>query len=358
MADDNESQNLRVKTATRHSKSSTSRSRHSHGSYETGESSADAGALYDSSLPLRDPDSNDNAWNRRRSYRPRPSGGFLLPNPVANDRPARPHEKTLPRQDGARRRSKIPVDSRRKGKSPMGTTSDRSDSGSSSNFDLGTDTRDMEGDRAVSRHRQERRSSPNARPISSSRIPSPRPNAAPLDMDSTQIVNMALNLSESRRLAQRRHASNPAPPRLAPLPDSPGGSGLKQHLQQQRRTSRNLSPQPEKNAPLRNISASGPRVNSPLHQGTFDPEGNYTYHFSSSTLNRAQRAKEHFELMAQHRRLLQLVPPLGSRRTTRQPPIDFQYTQFSYKQRFFPESVQLQLICAPGSTLQSTTVHT
>ncbi|KAK7914773.1 hypothetical protein PG985_012476 [Apiospora marii] len=310
MADDNESHNFRVKTAPRHSKSSTSRSRQSYGSYETGESSADASALYDSSPPVIDPDANDDARNRRRSYRPRPSGGFLLPNPVTSDRSARPREKTQPRQDGARRRSKIPVDSRRKGKSPVGATSDRSDSGSSSTFDMGADTKDMEGDYAGSRRRQERRSSPNARPMSSSRIPSPRPNAAHLDMDSTQIVNMALNLSESRRMAQRRHVSTPAPPRLAPVPDSPSGGGLKQHLQQQRRTSRNLSPQPEKNAPLRNISTSNPRVNSPLHQATFDPDGNYTYHFSASTLNRAQKAKEHFELMAQHRRLLQLIPPL------------------------------------------------
>lgn len=320
MADDNESHNFRVKTAPRHSKSSTSRSRHSYGSYETGESSADASALYDSSPPVIDPDANDNARNRRRSYRPRPSGGFLLPNPVASDRPARPREKTLPRQDGARRRSKIPVDSRRKGKSPVGATSDRSDSSSSLTFDIGTGTRNMEGEHAGSRRRQERRSSPNARPMSSSRIPSPRPNAAALDMDSTQIVNMALNLSESRRQAQRRHVSTPAPPRLAPVPDSPSGGGLKQHLQQQRRTSRNLSPQPEKNAPLRNISASNPRVNSPLHQATFDPDGNYTYHFSASTLNRAQKAKEHFDLMAQHRRLLQLIPPLDQGLQQNSPP--------------------------------------
>ncbi|KAK8103816.1 uncharacterized protein PG998_010849 [Apiospora kogelbergensis] len=247
MADENESHHLRVRTAPRHPKTSTSRTRHSYGSYETGESSADASALYDPSPPMRDPDDNDNARNRRRSYRPRPSGGFLLANPIANERSARPREKTLPRQDGARRRSRIPVDSRRKGKSPIGAPLDKSDSSSSSTFDPGTDNKDVEG-YAVSR--QERRLSPNARPTSSSRIPSPRPSAAPLDMDSTQIVNMALNLSESRRMAQRRHVSSPAPPRLAPLPDSPGGGGLKQHLQQQRRTSRHLSPNPDNNAPF------------------------------------------------------------------------------------------------------------
>ncbi|KAK8074744.1 hypothetical protein PG997_009407 [Apiospora hydei] len=359
MAEDHESQTFRVKAAPRYSKSSTSRSRLSYGSYETGESSADASALYDPSPPLRgDPDGNDNARNKRRSYRPRPSGGFLLPNSVANDRPARPREKALPRQDGARRRSRIPVDSRRKGKSPVGTTSDRSDSSSSSTFEMGTDAKDMEGDYAVSRHRQERRPSPNARPVSSSRIPSPRPNAASLDMDSTQIVNMALNLSESRRIAQRRHVSSPAPPRLAPLPDSPSGGGLKQHLQKQRRTSRNLSPQPETNAPLKNISASNPRVNSPLHQGTFDPEGNYTYHFSASTLNRAQKAKEHFELMAQHRRLLQLIPPLdhglqeNSRPSTSSLPNS--PTNGTSSQNPFNSNSYVP----PRSTLQPTAVHT
>ncbi|KAB5578642.1 hypothetical protein GE09DRAFT_1090524 [Coniochaeta sp. 2T2.1] len=141
---------------------------------------------------------------------------------------------------------------------------------------------------------------------------SERSSAAPLDMDSAQIVNMALNLSESRRLAARRNISSPLPPKLAPLPDSSAGGSLRQHLQQQRRSSRNISPKP--GAILR--SASGQVVASPL-KPSFDQEGSYRYHFSPSTLSRAQKAKDYLELQAQYRKVLDLVPPLtpeGGRR--------------------------------------------
>lgn len=134
---------------------------------------------------------------------------------------------------------------------------------------------------------------------------SERSSAAPLDMDSAQIVNMALNLSESRRLAARRNISSPLPPRLAPLPDSAAGGGLRQHLQQQRKVSRNISPRAGAVA----RSASGQNVASPLKPG-FDQEGSYRYHFSQSTLSRAQKAKDYLELQAQYRKVLDLVPPL------------------------------------------------
>ncbi|CRK11644.1 hypothetical protein BN1723_017233, partial [Verticillium longisporum] len=141
-------------------------------------------------------------------------------------------------------------------------------------------------------------------------------------MDSAQIVNMALNLSESRRLASRRNASNAVPPTLAPLPDSATGGSLRQHLNQQRRTSRNISPRPGRAASPR--LPPGSRINTPL-QASFDlgREGSYRYQFSPSTLARAQKAKEHLELMAQYRRMLELVPPLNPnarRPTTASPP--------------------------------------
>ncbi|KAK3382261.1 hypothetical protein B0T24DRAFT_587026 [Lasiosphaeria ovina] len=124
----------------------------------------------------------------------------------------------------------------------------------------------------------------------------------PLDLESAQIVNMALNLSESKRLASRRNASQPVP-RLAPLPDSSTGGSLRQHLQQQRRISRTISPRPDRSPRV----GSG-RALAPLQ--TFEPDGAYRYHFSQSTLARAQKAKEYLELMAQYRRVLDLLPPL------------------------------------------------
>ncbi|KAK2598530.1 hypothetical protein N8I77_011937 [Diaporthe amygdali] len=142
------------------------------------------------------------------------------------------------------------------------------------------------------------------------RAPSPRSSTSSLDMDSTQIVNMALNLSESRRMVQRRNLSQPLPPRLVPLPtDSAVAGSLRQQLQQQRRVSRTMSPKPERGAPSR-LGSSG-KVSS--LQPAFDPlndGGSYRYHFSSSTMARAQKAKDYMELLAQYRRALELLPPL------------------------------------------------
>ncbi|KAJ4165039.1 hypothetical protein LMH87_006686 [Akanthomyces muscarius] len=132
---------------------------------------------------------------------------------------------------------------------------------------------------------------------------------ASVDADSTQIVNMALNLSESRRLVSRRNVSRGAPPKLLPLPDSATTNDLRQQLKQQRRSSRNISPRPGQSMIPRQstgLSASSP-LHSNFHAGQDDV---YRYHFSASTLARAQKAKDQLELMAQYRRLLDVLPPL------------------------------------------------
>ncbi|RGP74792.1 hypothetical protein FLONG3_5903 [Fusarium longipes] len=130
-----------------------------------------------------------------------------------------------------------------------------------------------------------------------------------LDVDSTQIVNMALNLSESRRIASRRNISRGNPPRLGPVQDSQVGSNLRAHLQQQRKAARGVSPIPNQSLTPR---LPGVRSSSPLRPPPFEPapDVSYRYHFSTSTLTRAQKAREHLELMAQYRRLLQVLPPL------------------------------------------------
>ncbi|KAM7208991.1 hypothetical protein V8F20_000600 [Naviculisporaceae sp. PSN 640] len=140
---------------------------------------------------------------------------------------------------------------------------------------------------------------------------SPRTGMGTLDVESAQIVNMALNLSESRRLASRRNATTPTPPRLTPLPDSTTGGSLRQHLQQQRRVSRTISPKPDRTPRL-----GSSRIISPLQPG-YETEASYKYQFSQSTLARAQKAKEYIELMAQYRRVLEFLPPLVPSRTTR-----------------------------------------
>ncbi|MBE3112420.1 MAG: hypothetical protein IMZ46_18245, partial [Acidobacteria bacterium] len=67
----------------------------------------------------------------------------------------------------------------------------------------------------------------------------------PLDLESAQIVDMALRISQSRRAESQRVVSQHTPPRLAPLPDTTGVSSLRQHLLQQRKVSRNGSPRPD-----------------------------------------------------------------------------------------------------------------
>ena len=111
--------------------------------------------------------------------------------------------------------------------------------------------------------------------------------------------------------------SSPVPPRLTPTTDAAFGGALKTHLHQQRRASRNMSPVPDRDYVVKNVS--GHRLNSPL-QTAFDPQGTYTYHFSSSTLDRAQKAKEQLELMAQYRRLLHFLPPLTPEASNRSRP--------------------------------------
>ncbi|KAJ4397636.1 hypothetical protein N0V93_001869 [Gnomoniopsis smithogilvyi] len=144
-------------------------------------------------------------------------------------------------------------------------------------------------------------------------VPSPGSSNASADMDSTQIVSMALNLSESRRLAQRRIGSQTLPPRLASLPsDNMTGGTLRQQLQQQRRASRTMSPRPDRDAAPR-ISSSGKLNGNGTLQPAFEPignEGSYRYNFSNSTLARAQKAKDYMELLAQYRRVIELLPPL------------------------------------------------
>ncbi|ETS81922.1 hypothetical protein PFICI_06924 [Pestalotiopsis fici W106-1] len=314
-------------TAPRYARISTSRSSRSYGSYETGESSTangDASAVQDPSLTasaLAEHDASSKSRHiakdgtRRRSHKPRPTGGFLLADPIYDGKLG--HSTAVDRDD-ERRRSRIPIDGRR-AKSPMpATVPDELASRRTYSSDYDVDMADMIEGATEERHAGKGLSS------ATSRIPTARPKQA-VDLDSTQIVSMALNLSESRRMAQRRNISSPMPPRLAHVADSPVGGGLKQHLQQQRRTSRNLSPKPEKSGPApRTVSVSHQRLTNPL-QASFDPDSTYTYHFSSSTLNRAQKAKEHFELMAQYRRMLNFVPPLqaksqASRPSTSSPP--------------------------------------
>lgn len=141
-------------------------------------------------------------------------------------------------------------------------------------------------------------------------------------IDPSQIVHMALNLSESRRrnisagqlLAQpvanlRRVASAGLPPPGSHQNYGAGGS-LRQHLQQQRRIYRNISPGTGRSSPSasRHASTSIPRnVSGP----TLALQGHtYGYTFSDATLARRDKARAYIELSMEYLRLLQFLPPL------------------------------------------------
>ncbi|TVY83312.1 hypothetical protein LSUE1_G007314 [Lachnellula suecica] len=201
--------------------------------------------------------------SKTRSHRTRHSGGFLLA----------PEERDLKGKGHAKRHSNYSV-----GGSPLAAH-------------VLTTRQDMGGDSTAEKEKDKGKDE--------------------LDVDSAKIVNLALNLSESRRNAARRNISTPLPPAFG---EGFAGGSLRQHLQQQRRVSRNVSPKPDRGE--RAVTASpraapGQKIQSPL-QASFEsaPEGGYQYHFSASTLARAEKAKNVIELMAQYRRLLQYVPPL------------------------------------------------
>jgi hypothetical protein len=152
--------------------------------------------------------------------------------------------------------------------------------------------------------------------------PVPQQSAASGGIDPAQIVNMALNLSESRRrhfsaghilppssAGAHRVASAAIPPPSSTLQGSyqaygVGGS-LRHHLQQQRRVSRNQSPGT-------GLKASNSRhVSSASYAPpVLDTSGATPYHFSDATLARAEKAKQYIETSVEFRRLLQFLPPL------------------------------------------------
>ncbi|KAI9879728.1 MAG: hypothetical protein M1830_007513 [Pleopsidium flavum] len=167
----------------------------------------------------------------------------------------------------------------------------------------------------------------HARPVRSS-LPS-----LGLETDPAEIVNLALNLSESRRrnysvgrlislnaTRSRRvvSMSQPSPGPYESIPAAGAGSSLRHHLQQQRHSSRNGSPLPAKG---NGGGAVSPRINSPYDAETGSQATvlspvehglghNIQYSFSDATLSRAEKARTSMELFYEYRRLLQFLSPL------------------------------------------------
>lgn len=132
-----------------------------------------------------------------------------------------------------------------------------------------------------------------------------------LDRDSIQIVNLALNLNESRR----RTASG-----------LPPGSNIRRPISVSQPTAgpsdlHALSPQGNYAHHFRNYSQTqSGHLSPPTQQGGQSPvvdflpatavDNNRAYDFSSNTFARADRARRHFDLFHEYLRLLPLLPPL------------------------------------------------
>ncbi|KAK4545508.1 hypothetical protein LTR36_002858 [Oleoguttula mirabilis] len=222
----------------------------------------------------------------RRGHRARHSGGFLLDTAFANGQPpgavaADRHGKRKA-QDG-----RLHVDKRR----------------------LGGPRLSVESSHA---------SSPLSREVSADQANAERdwtqPSSRPVSMDPAQLVQMALNLSESRR----RHVSGPL---QLQSPSSP-------------RDIRRISGAATRYGTVRSRSSGGRRASytndgpsqpspSPRRSGTAEAEERerasdvpdvgvleVPSDFTPATLSRAEKARNYFELASEHRRLLQHLPPL------------------------------------------------
>ncbi|WZH40413.1 uncharacterized protein QYS62_001346 [Fusarium acuminatum] len=167
----------------------------------------------------------------KRPYKTQPSSAFLLQEPVVAD------------GDSGNQRRGYRSKSRHKGKD---APESRSSEGSRDLGGLGISSNAGPRARVVSpdTSQEDLHLSKRGDGQRRGRRPQAAQQGTALDVDSTQIVNMALNLSESRRIASRRNISRGNPPRLAPVQDSQTGSNLRTHLQQQRKAIRGVSPIP------------------------------------------------------------------------------------------------------------------
>ena len=301
----------------------------------------------------------------QRRHRPRRSGGFLLqtvPAPVEPDatrdvkgkRKAEEGDLIVPKRVSAhqRHRQKISL-----GGSPLAT--EVVNVHSSENSDgIGASERGKRSPQP-SNARQSMRSSLNSNGTSAGLATGMDPELHPHrrsaigpDTEAAQIVNLALNLSESRRrnfssgglllprdlIGTRRIVSSGQ--QMLGLPDNASGGSLRQQLQHQRQVSRNISPRSGRSG--RSFSTKGTASSSSHSQN--EQNGNrdstllpdfgagvtdaFVIDASDATFSRAEKARITIELMYEYRRLLQYLPPIPtsskSKSATSKDPVKYQ----------------------------------
>ncbi|KAI9659730.1 MAG: hypothetical protein M1831_003628 [Alyxoria varia] len=139
-------------------------------------------------------------------------------------------------------------------------------------------------------------------------------------LDSAQIVRMALNLSESRRMnlepGQLAAVSAPSGSRSTSAMLQPTDALLHGSLHHQSRerpassTGGHVTSQSPSSRRSQTLSPSPRSSIRGSSTGLSDSQAEHLYHISPATLSRAEKAKNYFELAHQHRRLLEFLPPL------------------------------------------------
>ena len=217
-------------------------------------------------------------------HRARKSGGFLLDSVFTNGSPKRPDSSGKRKApDGY-----LQVDKRRAAHSPFSGDSSQRSSPLSRQASMGV--RDTDGTDEQ----------PRSRPPSQT-------------IDPTQLVQMALNLSESRK----RHVSNTLQVPLPPVTGRRATSGpvsafgtVRASSSGRKRISQ-LSEDIARGTPSSDRSGvdgmAQPDESASAVEAATD---NVFYTFSPATLSRAEKARKYFELASEHRRLLQSLPPL------------------------------------------------
>ena len=259
---------------------------------------------------------------QHRRQRPRTSGGFLLQEslpPHTFEKVGRISAKSSDVVKGKRRvdGSKFGIQEKATGRSIVGETE--------ANRHEYENASDILGDQSHSYNSSENRHSPSPRSSTSTREASHRRSLLGQDTDPAAIVNLALSLSESRRrnisgattfisndtLRGRRNISGNT--QTLGIPYGTSGGSLRQHLREQRRISRNISPRSDGVSSRRTEGASAGQEkrqysgSQPSERGM---EDDVVFNASDATLARAEKARIALELGYEYRRLLRYLPPL------------------------------------------------
>ncbi|KAL1985211.1 hypothetical protein VTN96DRAFT_8127 [Rasamsonia emersonii] len=272
----------------------------------------------------------------KRSHRPRrthSSGGFLLdsafgPSARLLGSIHRPH-LSLSSSSGKRRAAETEITVPKKRSSHRSTWHQQKPSlGSSPLATTVTNATPADG---TAQHASESAGSESANttPRAASALSnSPRVG---LDTDPVQIVNLALNLSESRRRNYAgRVPSSPLPGGRRTVSSSQAHfMPVDNHVQRSAASVGQASSQAHRHSSYTAVenrfqrsfprSASSPSSQEPVTErlappgvlpGTSDRDWQVSYDFSDSTLARAEKARQHFELFWEYLRLLSHLPPL------------------------------------------------